>query len=263
MDANAENSFFTTTMNLIGTTSSLPFVRVNRDEFLREQFAGSPHLDKIIVNGPQSVFDVKYLRQKAGEVIKASTNSSAAMSFATGLPSNPVFMVAAGGTDAVQYFGFALNMSQKVAYLFGEDDLFTGDASKISEDAKMRIVSYLGVMFGAGSAAALIVATSKMAATKLGKTVAEKALTRTVWYPLTKRVAALIGLKITRRSVGTVVTKAVPVLGGVVSGAVTYATFKPMGNRLADTFVKIQTGDFDVDIILNDEFVASTDTDDL
>lgn len=68
-------------------------------------------------------------------------------------------MVALGGADVAQYFGFAINLAQRLAYLFGEDDLFTGGSSDMPEEAKMRIIAYLGVMFGAAGAAQLVAKT--------------------------------------------------------------------------------------------------------
>ncbi|HEM2740054.1 TPA: hypothetical protein U0594_000053 [Streptococcus suis] len=41
-------------------------------------------------------------------------------------------------------------MSQQIAYLFGEDELFVGEGKEISEEVQIRIIAYIGVMFGAG-----------------------------------------------------------------------------------------------------------------
>lgn len=68
-----------------------------------------------------------------------------------GIPGGPA-AVAAGGADVAQYFGFAINLAQKIAYLFGEDDLFT-DESELNEGAKVRVLAYLGVMLGASGSA--------------------------------------------------------------------------------------------------------------
>jgi hypothetical protein len=56
--------------------------------------------------------------------------------------------VAAGTADIVQYFGFALNLSQQILS-FGEDELFVGEGKEISEEVQIRIIAYIGVMFGA------------------------------------------------------------------------------------------------------------------
>ena len=63
----------------------------------------------------------------------------------------------------------------------------------------------------------------------------------------------MLGQKITKQSVGSAVTKIVPVLGGVVAGTLTYATFRPMGQRLTDVFVNNLNGTFDVQEDLKDE----------
>lgn len=250
---------YNTTMNLITTLSQLPLVRVNREEFLKSAFKGSEHLDLILSRGPQEVYTSESLRKKANEIIQSSTNSTSIASFVAGLPSNIAVAIAAGGADLTQYFGFALNLAQQLAYLFGEDDLFTGGHGEVSDQAKGRIVAYLGVMLGAGGAASLLVATSKKAAEIMGKKVATKALTKTAWYPLLKKVAAWIGVKITKQSVGKAVSKAVPVLGGFFSAGITYFTFKPMGNRLADVFRKNLDGEYDIDMVLKEQSQAGTE----
>ena len=64
MSEQAKNGY-NTTMNLITTLSQLPLVRVNREEFLKNTFKKSEHLDDILANGPQSVFTSESLRKKA------------------------------------------------------------------------------------------------------------------------------------------------------------------------------------------------------
>jgi hypothetical protein len=168
-------------------------------------------------------------------------------------------MLPAGAADVASYFGFAINMAQQIAFLFGEEEIFEGTDDQISEDAKIRIVAYLGVMFGAGGAAALVNQVSKKAGANLGKKVAGQALTKTVWYPMVKKVGAIIGQKITKKTVEKTITKAVPVLGGVVSGGLTFVTFRPMGHRLAETFARGLRGELGGldDADLNPEFRAT------
>lgn len=56
----------------------------------------------------------------------------------------------------------------------------------------------------------------------------------------------MLGQRITRQTVGSAVTKVVPVLGGVVAGTLTYAAFRPMGQRLANDFVNDVNNTFDL-----------------
>ncbi len=259
MEKLSQDQLYDKTIQTIGAISKLPIIKVNREEFLRSEFKNSPYIDVILEKGPQHVYTLDSLKKKAEVVVKNSTNKSSVISFASGLPSNPALMMAAGGADVLQYFGFAINMAQKIAYLFGEDELFDENATEISEAAKTRIIAYLGVMFGAAGASSLIAKTSIKAGENIGKKVAALALTKTTWYPMLKKVGAIIGQKITKQTVQKVVTKAVPVIGGVISGGITYVTFKPMGNRLIITFMKNLNGDFEEDLELNPDFKGALD----
>lgn len=258
MDDTSQDKLYSMTLQTIGAVSKLPVVRVDREVFLRKHFAGSPHLDVILESGPQAVYTAESLRKKADGIIKSSATKTSLASFATGLPGNPVVMIAAGGADVAQYFGFAINLAQQIAYLFGEDDLFDG-GGQLSEAAQVRIIAYLGAMFGAAGAAALVSQTSKLAGANLGKKVASQALTKTVWYPLVKKVGALVGKQITKKTVEKTITKAVPVVGGALSGGLTYVTFRPMGHRLADVLFKNLNGDFDDQLELRADFAETLD----
>ena len=257
----SQDKLYATTLQTIGAVSKLPVVRVDRETFLRKQFGDSPHLDVILERGPQTVYSVESLRKKASSLIKSSAAKTSAASFASGLAGSPITMAAAGGADVAQYFGFAINLAQQIAYLFGEDELFDTGGEELSEEAQMRVVAYLGAMFGAAGAAALVTHTSKIAGQNVGKKVAAQALTKTAWYPLVKKVGAMVGQKVTKKTVEKTITKAVPLVGGVVSGGMTYVTFRPMGHRLADTLAANLNGEFDVELELNAEFAASMEQD--
>lgn len=253
-----------TTKTLIIKLADIPVVRVNRDDFLKQLFGNSPYIDDIIKYGPQRVFTVDSLREKADEIIRNSTRKSAVASFAASLPSSVAVMVPASVADVAQYYGFALNLAQKIAYLFGENQLFTSfdpaedmiktDGTYVPESAQVKIIAYLGVMLGVRGAGALVVKTAQSAGAEIGKKVARQALTKTAWYPLLKKVASVLGIKITKQTVQGTITKSVPVIGGIVSGVITYKTFKPLGSRLADVFAKLTNGEFDINMELNSDY---------
>ncbi|MBS6958927.1 hypothetical protein [Bifidobacterium adolescentis] len=245
MAKKTDEELYDVAINMIGSVAKLPVIRVDREAFLRQQFVNSEYLDEILEHGPQHVYTAESLRRKADGVIKKSTNQTTLAAFVAGIPGGPM-AVAAGSADVAQYFGVAINLAQKIAYLFGEDDLLS-DESELSEDAKVRILVYLGVMFGASGAAMLIGKVAREVGKNMGKKVAQQALMKTAWYPLLKKIGALVGKQVVKESVGKAVAKVVPVVGGAISGAITYATFKPMGGRLADTLVRNLNGEFDQD----------------
>lgn len=251
-----EQALYESALNTINLASKIPFVKVDRTAFLKERFEDSPYLDEILRLGPQAVFSQATLRKHAKKVVASNTTKTAAVSFASGIPSNILMMIPAGAADVVQYFGFAMRMAQQIAYLYGEDELFESNgASGLSDEAKIRVMAYLGGMFGAAGAAALVANTSQKVGAQIGKKVAGKALTKTFWYPILKKTGTMLGAEVTKKTVEKTITKAVPVLGGAVSGGIAWASFRPMGNRLIDVFERQLNGEFDDIDELSPEFV--------
>jgi hypothetical protein len=71
-----------------------------------------------------------------------------------------------------------------------------------------------------------------MMAEQVAKKLPQKALTHGVVYPLVKKVAGYLGVRMTTQSFATTVSKAIPLLGAAVSGGLTFATYLPMAKRL-------------------------------
>jgi len=257
-----EQDLYETALNTIKLASKIPFVRVDRNEFLKEQFQESPYLEEILKLGPQAVLSQATLRKHANKVVASNTTKTALVSFASGIPSNLLMMMPAGAADVVQYFGFAMRMAQQISYLYGEDELFESKgAPDLSDEAKIRVMAYLGGMFGAAGAAALIANTSQKVGAQIGKKVAAKALTKTFWYPVLKKTGTMLGAEVTKKTVEKTITKAVPVLGGAVSGGIAWVSFRPMGTRLIDVFERQLNGEFDDIDELSPEFADKLEDD--
>lgn len=97
---------------------------------------------------------------------------------------------------------------------------------------------YCGVMFGvSGAAAGVRILSSQIAKTTLKK-LPQKTLTKTLWFPVVKQIGKLIGIKVTKNAVAKGVSKAIPVVGGVISGGLNFASMLPMAKRLAVTLDK-------------------------
>jgi hypothetical protein len=168
----------------------------------------------------------------ARSLVVDRTMKSTAMSFAAGLPGG-LALAATIPADTIQYFGMALRLAQEIAYLYGEDDLWSEGNLK-EEKVMNTLIIYCGVMFGAGGAAATLrVLTSQLGKQALKK-IPQMALTKTFYYPLVKSIVKFFGGRMTREVFGEVVAKAVPILGGIVSGGITFATLRPQGFRLAN-----------------------------
>lgn len=222
----------------------IPGVKVDRDAALAKAFAGvdKERLAAILdeERGPQSVCSVEEMTAAAKRIVMNNTTKSTALSFAAGLPSNPFAVLPASGADIAQYYAFALRMAQEVAYVFGRPQIFAEDGD-LSPEGERDIMVYFGVMLGVALANSGLMFIARGLGQTAGRRLMQKALTQTVWYPILKRIGTAIGAQVTKKSMSNVVSKSVPVIGGVVSGGLTYVTFRPMGKRLVNAFARTLT----------------------
>ena len=211
---------------------------MDRQKFLAETFA-KENIDtqQIIDLGPiEAGCTRETLSRMADKLILMRTGTSSAASFAMGLPGG-LAMGATIPADTLQFFGMSLRLAQELAYLYGAQDLWKD--GEIDDDAvRGQLILYCGVMFGvSGAAAGVRILSSQIAKTTLKK-LPQKALTKTLWYPIVKQIGKLVGVKVTKNTVAKGVSKAIPVVGGVISGGLNFASMLPMAKRLASSLDK-------------------------
>ena len=222
-------------VQVIELAVQIPGVKVNRDSFLMSVFQKKNQelKENILALGPiEAGIDRDELMKLARSLVVDRTIKSTAMSFAAGLPGG-LALAATIPADTIQYFGMALRLAQEIAYLYGEDDLWSEGNLK-EEKVMNTLIIYCGVMFGAGGAAATLrVITSQLGKQALKK-IPEMALTKTFYYPLVKSIVRFFGGSMTKEIFGKAVAKVVPILGGIVSGGITFATLRPQVFRLVN-----------------------------
>ena len=121
----------------------------------------------------------------------------------------------------------------------------------MSEDAQNTLLLYLGVMLGVNGAGALLRSGGVTVAKHAMKTIPQKALTKTLWYPILEKVLKIFGVSLTKGGLAKGMGKVIPILGGVLSGGLTFATMKPMGERLQKELSKLvnyNEGQYQIDI---------------
>lgn len=172
---------------------------VDRESFLKELISDyiSEDMARIAIeqNTKKAGIRRKLIDTIASGVISGEVNKASGLS------------VAAGSTwatlpaDIIQYFGFVVRLVQKLAYLYGYPafDLTIEDGALKDEATATELTKLIGIMFDAGEE-------EKQVGNKMGK------------LTLAKGVVA-----------------PVPILGGVLSGGLTYATLRPYAERLKDT----------------------------
>ncbi len=146
-------------------------------------------------------------------------------------------MAATIPADTMQYFGFSLRLAQEIAYLYGHDDFFDSNG-EMDDKTRGELMLYLGVMLGVSGAASSVRYLTQVLATKIAKDLSKKALTKTSYYPLIKTIAGYIGIKLTKATFARSASKVVPILGGIVSGGLTYLSMSSMTGRLIEELDK-------------------------
>lgn len=216
------------------TASSIPMVRIDRANFLKKElikYYPENQVEIAIKNNPASAgIPVSTINKIAKHCIKFETNKVSSISFAAGLPGGAA-MAATIPADISQYFGHVLRILQKLIYLYGWEELIDGDG-EFDDETSNLITLFVGVMFGVNGAATTITKLSATAAQNASKSIASKALTKGTIYPIVKKIAQVLGVKMTKETFAKGVSKVIPVIGGVASGGLTYATYKPMAYRL-------------------------------
>ena len=212
----------------------LPIVQVDRELFLRKELRGrytKEIVDKAIEYNPTYAgIEKKVLNEIAKSCINAETTRVTAISAAAGLPGG-LAMIGTIPADLAQYFGHLLRVLQELLYLYGWPSLEV-NKTELDEETKYLLTLFLGIMFGVNGAIDAVNKIAGQVAKQVAKKLPQKALTKGVIYPIVKKIAALLGVKMSKDIFAKGVSKAVPVIGAVVSGGLTLATFKPMCERL-------------------------------
>lgn len=238
--------------NIITSAVQIPGVKVDRRKFLSEMFASENVLIQDVLDlGPiQANVSQEELARLASKLILKRTSQSSLASFAAGIPGG-LAMAATIPADVLQFFGMALRLAQELSYLYGAEDLWQ-NGHVDDEKVKNQLLLYCGVMFGvSGAVSGVRVLSTQIAKTTLKK-LPQKALTKTFWYPMIQQIGKAIGVKVTKSTVAKGVSKAIPVLGGIISGGLNFASMMPMANRLQSALESVNFGyteeDFENDI---------------
>ena len=215
---------------VMNTALSMPMVKVDRTAFLTKEFSMYDNADQLRDKRPIDLFDAEAIERAARGIINSHLAKATVASTAAGIPGGLV-MAATMPADIAQYYWHVLVVAQKLGYLYGWPDLLD-EKGQITEGTRNVLTLFVGVMFGAQAANKLVGEIAKRVSMQAAKRLPQQALTKTMYYPVVKQVAKWIGVKMTKDTFGKGVGKAIPILGGVLSGAITAFSFKPMAEKL-------------------------------
>ncbi|SDA77031.1 hypothetical protein SAMN02910368_02613 [Lachnospiraceae bacterium G11] len=225
--------------DLILMALKVPGVKIDREEFLqKELFKYCPQdvIDKAKETTPAKAgIDPDLISKVTDEVIKFERNAVSGISLALGMPGG-VAMAATIPADIAQYYGYMLRAAQKMLYLYGFPELDTSDNKVMLDSETLNSLTVcLGIMYGVVGANNALKAVAKALATGVEKQLLNKALTKGTIYPIVKGVAKWFSVRMTKEMFAGFFKKSIPVVGGVIGGGLTFATFKPCCYRLKET----------------------------
>lgn len=223
-------------LEFVGRLVRLRGVRIDRERFLTAELRrrGIPEdvIAKAIANRPaEAGVSPETLDEIARQSIAFETKKSTALAFTAGLPGG-LTLVGAVPADVAQYYVHAFRVMQKLSYLYGWQS-FLDDCDEVDDETLGKLGTFLGVMLGvAGASTAVTGFANNIARPALQKQIANKALTKTAYYTPIKQILKRVGVEVNKQIFAKTVTKVVPVIGGVVSGGLTYTSLRTGSGRL-------------------------------
>lgn len=216
--------------------TKLPMVKIDRESFLRKELQDrytKEIVEKAIQYNPAYAgICAEDINKIAKSCITAETMKVTTISAAAGLPGG-LAIIGTIPADLAQYFGHILRILQKLIYLYGWSDLGL-DSKELNDETMNLLTLFIGVMFGVNGVVGTINKLTVQVAKQIAKKLPQKALTKGMIYPIVKKIATLLGAKMTKQIFARGVAKVIPILGAVISGGMTFISFKPMSEKLRE-----------------------------
>lgn len=214
----------------------MPGAKINRESFLRKTFSGlsEDEIGLCLSESPSNVVPAAEIDKAASSVINSHTAKVTAISTVSGIPGG-LALLATIPADLANYYYHIVSVGQKLGYLYGFPDMID-DKGKLTPDGEIMLTAFIGVMNKVQIANELV----KKIATEVAKRMSEETARRIAGNILSKQIvsqsveaiATKLGTQITSKSAGRGISKAIPIVSGIICGGITYATFKPQAKRL-------------------------------
>lgn len=236
MDQNGDGQV--TIDDVIIIALKIPGIKINREEFLKKEFSRY-YSDKIVrdiieKNPLYANIPIEIVDKIAKDVIQAERLCVSGISTALSIPGG-FAMVATLPTDIAQYYGYMIRTMQKLLYLYGFPEIDTTEGQLLDSATMNTLIICMGVMYGVAGANTALKSMAKALGIGVEKKLINAALTKGTIYPIVKSVAKWFNVRMTKEIFAGFFKKSIPVVGGVIGGGITYATFKPCCERLKNT----------------------------
>ena len=213
---------------VLETSLRLPYVKVNRDEFLTKElskFCTPMELMVALDETPLKVLNKKEIDKLANQCISYHLTMVCGTSALMGLPGG-WWMAGSIPADITQFYGHILCLMQKLIYLYGWPALT--NVNKQLDDESLNIMTlFVGAMMGNKLAIEALTKLVGQVSRNAGIKISEGVMAHYVI-----KIAQWIGINMTKEGFAKGVGKVLPLVGAPISATITYYTFRPMARRL-------------------------------
>lgn len=224
--------------DIIIAAFKVPGIKINREEFLKKELQNHCTTEEIynaITTTPiQTSIPNETIEKIAKSVIQYERLCVSGISTALSLPGG-IAMAATLPTDIAQFYGYMLRAAQKLLYLYGFPEIDINDSQILDSATMNTLIICMGVMYGVAGANSALKSMAKALSIGVEKKLINTALTKGTIYPIVKSISKWFNIRMTKEIFAGFFKKSIPVLGGVIGGGITYATFKPCCERLMKT----------------------------
>ena len=234
LDANLDGKVDIVDIVVLGMKA--PGVRIDRNSFFKKEFSrycSNEVIESAIQTTPnQAGISSEIIDKIADETIKFERNCVSGISAALGTPGGWA-MTATIPADIIQYYGYTLRAAQKLMYLYGYPSLQEASIdTQIDSQTMNALILCLGIMNGVAGANNAMKVMAKALASGVEKQLLRRALTKGTFYPIVKSIMKWFNVRLTKGLFASFFKKAIPVVGGVLGGSITFFSFKPCCVRL-------------------------------
>ena len=213
----------------------LPGTSVNRADYITEAL-GRKYAPLIVHAAVETTPKKAGLTDRQIEKIAKKSmgrdgRRTTALSFAAGIPGGVAGAVTIPA-DLVQFYGYLIRAIQKLTYLYGWRDLIRIEANKPDLAASNGLIIMLGVMAGVDMANDALARLARLRMAGASDQALRTALAEHALSDQVNKISEELTMRMAKRLGGQVAGKAIPIVGGIVSGVITGSGFDDMAKRL-------------------------------
>lgn len=185
--------------------------------------------------------DIEKLDRAAKSFLSSQKKKAASTSAALSIPGGPISIltIIADIEETIRRFFLVV---QEIGYTYGIipspyiEDIDLTDPDSYFSEVQEAILKGVLVGFGEVTAKELVVSILRKLAEKEAKEILKKKISENLIMEMAKKMAKIIGVKITKKQTSKFILRTIPVISAGISGAISYKVMEDFGNNVIREF---------------------------